>query len=90
MLLWHWVISEKIQRQILSSEERGGGGGGNLEEGLCSVFSSVNLNCGNIYNKKNILNRKTMKDKFVICNHESFVCNLIPCVFFVIINRIAP
>ena len=31
-----------------------------------------------------------MKDKVVICNHESFVCNLIPCVFFVIINRIAP
>ncbi len=42
---------EKIQRQILSSEERGGGGG-NLEEGLCPVFSSVNLNCGNIYNEK--------------------------------------
>ena len=85
MLLWHWVISEKIQRQILSSEEGGGGGGGgNLEEGLCPVFSSVNFNCGNIYNE---INRKTMKDKVVICNHESFVCNLIPCVFFVIMNR---
>ncbi len=34
MLLWHWVISEEIQRQILSSEE-----GGNLEEGLCPVNS---------------------------------------------------
>ncbi len=40
------VISEKIQRQILSSEE-----GGNLEEGLFPVFVSVNLNCGNIYKR---------------------------------------
>ena len=40
MLIWHWVISEKIQRQILPSEGGGGGGGGrNLEEGLCPVKS---------------------------------------------------
>ena len=33
MLLWYWVISEKIQMQILSSEEEGNlEEGGNLEE----------------------------------------------------------
>ena len=39
MLIWHWVISEEIQRQILPSEGGGGGGGWNLEEGLCPVKS---------------------------------------------------
>ena len=37
MLLWHWVISEKIQRQILSS--KGGGGGGGGEEILKKVYA---------------------------------------------------
>ena len=52
MLLWYWVISEKIQMQILSSEEeRNLEEGGNLEENLFPVFSSINLNCGNIYKR---------------------------------------
>ncbi len=40
MLLWNWVISEKIQRQILSSKEGGGGGGGILKKVYVQLVNS--------------------------------------------------
>ena len=55
MLLWHWVISEKIQRQILSSEE---GGGEEILKKVYAQFSPLLISIVGIFTmKKNILNK---------------------------------